>query len=63
MALYLSLLVLGAMDLLEGGNPYHLPLLAVLCYFYEPSLWPVATLLYLFQPLSPQSRQPPVELL
>lgn len=44
---YLSLMTLGAMDLLEGSNPYHLPLLAVLCYFYEPSLWPIATLLYL----------------
>lgn len=45
--LYLSLLVLGAMGVLEVGNPYHLPLFVLLFYFYEPYVWPFATLLYL----------------
>ena len=47
MTVYLSLLTLGAVDFLDTGNPYHLPLFVVLFYFYEPYAWPVATLLYL----------------
>ena len=46
-SLYLSLLFLGAMDVLEIDNPYHLPLFVLLFYFYEPYVWPVATLFYL----------------
>ncbi|MEM9417342.1 MAG: type IV secretory system conjugative DNA transfer family protein, partial [Bacteroidota bacterium] len=45
--LYLSLLVLGALNVLEAGNPYHLPLLGLLFYLHAPCVWPVATLIYL----------------
>lgn len=47
LVIYLSLLTLGAMNLLDASNPYHLPLLVVLFYFYEPYVWPIVTLLYL----------------